>query len=71
MNILRQIYAAKQEWALENNKSAGAIPTEQDIAPYIKLDANGNIPRCPSGGIYTIGAVGEPPSCSIHGTFQP
>lgn len=71
MNNLRMIYAAKQEWALENNKTADAVPTAQDIAPYIKLDANGNIPGCPSGGTYTIGAVDEPPSCSIHGTFAP
>jgi hypothetical protein len=71
INNLRMIEAAKQQWALENNKTAGAIPTAQDIAPYIKLDANGNIPGCPSGGTYTIGAVGESPSCSIHGTFQP
>ena len=69
INHLRQIDAAKNEWALENNKTTGAIPTAQDIAPYIKLDANGNIPSCPSGGTYTIGAVGESPSCSIHGVL--
>jgi methyl-accepting chemotaxis protein len=71
INHLRQIDAAKNEWALENNKTVGAIPTATDIAQYIKLDADGNIPGCPSGGIYTIGAVGVPPSCSIHGVFQP
>ncbi len=71
INNLRQIDAAKQQWALENNKTADAIPTEQDIAPYIKLDANGNIPRCPSGGTYTIGAVGTPPTCSIPGHVLP
>lgn len=71
INNLRQIYAAKQEWALENNKTADAIPTAQDIAPYIKLDADGNIPGCPSGGTYTIGAVGVPPTCSIPGHVLP
>jgi hypothetical protein len=71
VNNLRQINAAKQMWALENNKPAAAVPTAQDIAPYIKLDANGNIPGCPSGGTYTIGAVGEPPGCSIHGVLVP
>ncbi len=71
LNILRQIYYAKQQWALEYNKTADAIPTAQDIASYIKPDANGNIHECPSGGTYTIGAVGEPPSCSIHGAFVP
>jgi septal ring factor EnvC (AmiA/AmiB activator) len=71
INNLRQIDAAKNEWALENNKTADAIPTAQDIAPYIKLDANGNIPGCPSGGTYTIGAVGVPPTCSIPGHVLP
>jgi hypothetical protein len=71
INNLRQIDAAKNQWALELNKPNGAVPTEQDISPYIKLDANGNIPKCPSGGIYTIGAIGEAPSCSVHGTFAP
>jgi hypothetical protein len=71
INHLRQIDAAKNQWALENNKVAGDIPTAQDIAPYIKLDANGNIPGCPSGGTYTIGAVGVPPTCSIPGHVLP
>jgi hypothetical protein len=43
INNLRQIDAAKNQWA-ENGKTADAVPTAQDIAPYIKLDANGNIP---------------------------
>jgi len=71
INRLRQIDAAKNQWALENGKTDGAIPTAQDIAPYIKLDANGNIPGCPSGGTYTIGAVGVPPTCSIPGHALP
>ncbi|HZL12701.1 MAG TPA: hypothetical protein VFC85_01025 [Verrucomicrobiae bacterium] len=71
INNLRQIDAAKNQWALENNKTAGAIPTAQDIAPYLKLDANGNIPGCPSGGVYTLGAVGVLPTCSIPGHALP
>jgi hypothetical protein len=71
INNLRQIDAAKQQWALEKNKPAEAIPTLQDIAPYIKLDANGNIPGCPAGGTYTLNAVGELPSCSIPGHVLP
>jgi septal ring factor EnvC (AmiA/AmiB activator) len=71
INNLRQIDAAKQQWALEKSKTADAVPTMQDIAPYIKLDANGNIPGCPSGGTYTLNAVGELPSCSIPGHVLP
>jgi hypothetical protein len=71
INNLRQIDAAKQQWALEKNKPAEAIPTVQDITPYLKLDANGNIPGCPSGGTYTLNAVGELPSCSVPGHVLP
>jgi hypothetical protein len=65
INNLRQLDAAKREWALENGKTNGVVCTENDIKPYIKLDSKGNIPRCPAGGIYTIGKVGEAPTCSI------
>jgi len=61
---LRLIYAAKQAWALEKNKTDADTPTEQDLLPYIK---GGAFPVCPSGGVYTIGAVGQAPSCSIPG----
>ena len=71
INNLRQIDAAKQEWALEKGKPNGTVVTEADIKPYIKLDPNGNIPKCPSGGKYTIGKVGELPTCSIPGHALP
>lgn len=71
INHLRQMDAAKNQWALEYNKTGDAIPTERDISPYIKLDADGKIPPCPSGGTYTINAVNVPPACSIAGHLQP
>ena len=61
---LRLIYAAKQAWALEKNKTDTDTPTEQDLLPYIK---GGVFPVCPSGGTYTIGPVGQVPTCSIPG----
>jgi chromosome segregation ATPase len=68
INNLRQIDAAKQQWALEKDKSADAIPTVQDLLPYFK----GRIfPVCPSGGVYMIGAVGEVPTCSVPGHALP
>jgi len=45
INNLRQIDAAKNEWALENGKSNGVIVTENNIKSYIKLDSSGNIPK--------------------------
>ena len=71
INNLRQIDAAKNEWALEKRKTTGTPVTEDDIKPYIKLDANGNLPQCPAGGKYTIGNVGEKPTCSIPGHELP
>lgn len=65
---LRLIYAAKQAWALEKNKTDNDVPTEQDLLPYIK---GGVFPTCPGGGVYTIGAVGQPPTCSISGHVLP
>jgi len=68
INNLRQIDAAKQQWALENDKTADAIPTVQDLLPYF---SNLVFPVCPSGGTYTINAVGVPPTCSVPGHVLP
>jgi competence protein ComGC len=67
INNLRMIDAAKQEWALENNKQSTDTPTQADLtrlknSQYFK---NGQFPTCPAGGTYTIGPVGEAPTGSI------
>jgi len=67
---LTQIDGAKQEWALEHDKNSDAKPTWEDIRPYLpknlKLGTN-RIPVCPQGGKYTLGRVGDRPTCSIGG----
>ncbi|HEY1789626.1 MAG TPA: hypothetical protein VGJ73_15820 [Verrucomicrobiae bacterium] len=60
INNLRQIEAAKKEWALENNKTNGDLPTKEDLMPYLS-----RWPVCPSGGAYSINPVGDLPTCSI------
>jgi flagellar biosynthesis GTPase FlhF len=65
---LKLIDAAKLQWALINNKAEDAIPTAQDLLPYFK---DGVFPVCPSGGTYTINAVGQAPTCSIPGHALP
>ena len=70
INNLRQIDAAKNEWALEKGKKNGDAVTEDDIKPYIRL-INGELPKCPAGGTYTLNAVGEPPTCSVPGHKLP
>jgi hypothetical protein len=64
INNLRQIEGAKQQWALEKNMPATAIPSKEDLEPYL---AGKTFPACPGGGHYTIGAVDQSPTCSIRG----
>jgi len=66
INNLRLIDGAKQQWALEKNKTANDIPQPVDILPYIP-NANGQFPQCPGGGRYTLNAVNKAPTCSIPG----
>jgi hypothetical protein len=63
---LRQIDAAINQFAQEHHKTNGSpIDYPNDLTPYIKLNRRGKIPPCPNGGVYTIGRVGDPPTCSI------
>jgi len=71
INNLRLIDAAKQQWAVENNKKNGDTPTEQDLRHFLGRVSNGEMPVCPSGGDYTIGSVGEKPTCSHPGHVLP
>jgi hypothetical protein len=64
INNLRLIDGAKQRWALERQKRAGALLTAADLAPYLKSNA---MPVCPAGGVYTLNPVGLAPICSIPG----
>jgi hypothetical protein len=68
---LRQIEAAKNEWAMVNGQTNGAAVTENDLTPYIQLTSNLHIPKCPSGGIYTFGTIGELPTCSLGTNVSP
>ena len=65
---LRAIQVAKAQWALENNKTATDVPTEQDLLVYFP---GGTFPVCAGGGTYTIGTVGVAPTCSIPGHVLP
>jgi prepilin-type N-terminal cleavage/methylation domain-containing protein len=63
INNLRQIDGAKEQWALENKKSAGSAVVEADVNSYIKAGA----PKCPGGGSYNYNTVDVSPSCTIAG----
>jgi hypothetical protein len=62
INNLRQIEAAKNEWAMDKGKVPGDAPAKPDLLPYLKTGA---FPACPAGGTYTIGAVSNAPTCSV------
>ena len=70
INNLRLIDGAKQAWALEMGKKAEDTPSWSDVQPYSR-DPNGAIPKCPSGGTYTMGRIGAKPECSIAGHVCP
>jgi RNA polymerase sigma factor (sigma-70 family) len=71
INNLRLFDAAKQQWALEFAKQATDTPVTKDLQPYLGRGPNGEMPTCPDGGVYTIGAVNEKPTCSAPGHALP
>lgn len=62
INNLRQIDAAKEQWALANKKVQGDAIVQDDVNDYIKGDKT---PTCPASGTYTYGAVGTDPTCTV------
>src|SRR2546423_1589515 len=66
MNNLRQFDGAKQQWALETGHTNGIPVSLEELAPYVTKNAF----RCPAGGSYTCGPIGEDPVCSF-GTNTP
>jgi hypothetical protein len=63
---LRQLDGAKERWALENHKTTNDIPTMAEITPLLR-----EVRSCRSGGVYTIGRIGEKSKCSIKGHELP
>lgn len=59
---LRKIQSAKASWALATQKLQTDIPAHNDIfgdGKYIR-----ELPLCPQGGVYSLGAVGSNATCS-------
>jgi prepilin-type N-terminal cleavage/methylation domain-containing protein len=65
---LRQIQAAKEQWAMANNQGPNAERLLQD--PAARTDSCSSWPVCPSGGTYTIGNMSTNPTCSIGGNHS-
>lgn len=63
---LSKIDGSKEQWAMEFRKGQGDAVAEADLWPtYIK---GTSFPSCQGGGTYTLGAIGDAASCSIHGS---
>ena len=73
---LKHIDEAKYQWALENNKKPGDVPTEEDLGYYIAVlehsDLNHyHMPAHPQGGRYIINPIGVPAESTLYGKYQP
>jgi len=64
INNLRQIDAAKEQWALAQGKAIGDEVDPTGVGHYIKGD---QIPTCPQGGAYKLGPLGTDPTCTEPG----
>ena len=69
INNLRQIDAAIQQYALENNVGAAGTVTEANVAPYLGRGTNNTTfaaakTICPTSGTYTVSDASTPPTCS-------
>jgi type II secretory pathway pseudopilin PulG len=62
---LRQIGAAKDRWAKETQKPAGAVVPPAELARLLK---HGVLPVCPADGAYSINPIGTAPTCSLGAT---
>jgi len=63
---LQLIEAGKEMVTKFYNKKDGDPADIREVDEYIK----GGHPKCPQGGEYIYGAVGEPPRCTIHGALE-
>jgi chromosome segregation ATPase len=68
INNLRELDAAKAQWALDKEKTAADVPTAQDLLPYLR---DGIFPACPDGGTYYLNNLETLPACTVQGHVLP
>jgi hypothetical protein len=59
---LRMISAAKGNCSVKFGLKNGDLVPESEVAKYCK---DGVIPKCPSGGKYSLNVLGKNPKCSL------
>jgi prepilin-type N-terminal cleavage/methylation domain-containing protein len=68
---LKQIDAAKEQWAMDNKKATGDLPAWSDLVGTGATGYMKSQPTCPSGGTYTVDVIGTNPSCDQAGHALP
>ena len=63
VNHQMQIDGAKQQWRVDNHKTANDVPTWTDLVGKGRYLPE--VPICPDGGTYTLGRADDVPRCSI------
>ncbi len=61
---LRRLCDAKDQWALEHNRSSDDFLVSADIEPYLKIGIINGL-MCPAGGAYMVMIVRDDPECSV------
>jgi hypothetical protein len=51
---------AKGQWSLETKPGKGAAVTMTNVLQFLRAE-----PKCPGGGLYSVGAIGEVPKCTL------
>ena len=64
INNLRQIDAAKDQWAMENGKLDSDGVISANVEPYLKQGLLSGL-VCPAGGFYSMSTVASNPVCSL------
>ena len=68
---LKQIDSAKEQWAMDNQADSGATVALATLAGTGTATYMKSTPTCPSGGAYTINAIGTNPTCNKSGHVLP
>jgi hypothetical protein len=61
---LKMIDGAMLTWMQDQHKTTNDVVTWDDVRPYLSREGKAT-PTCPAGGTYTLGRLGESPTCSV------
>ena len=72
INNLRELDTALQTYAVEHKLPSNASYVLDDLKPYVHLNGEGEMPKCPAGGSYIEGlSLTNSPTCSLSNDTPP